>query len=100
IARDMLGIAEDDPRPLTVTGGLPYFGGPGNNYSMHGIASMCDRLRAAPGTTGLVTALGWYVTKHAIGVYGTTPPSTPWTAVNGTSLQNAIDAEPHPALVE
>ncbi len=35
-----LGLAEDDPRGLTVTGGLPFFGGPGNNYSMHGIAEM------------------------------------------------------------
>jgi len=100
IARDMLGIPEDDPRPLTVTGGLPYFGGPGNDYSMHGIASMCDRLREAPGTTGLVTALGWYVTKHAIGVYGTTPPSRPWTTVDAAAIQATIHSEPHPALVE
>ncbi len=32
----------------------------------------------APGTVGLVTALGWYLTKHAIGVYATSPPSRPW----------------------
>ena len=36
------------PRGLTVTGGLPYFGGPGNNYSTHGIAEMVARCRAAP----------------------------------------------------
>jgi len=34
-----IGISQDDPRPLTLTGGLPYFGGPGNNYSMHAIVS-------------------------------------------------------------
>jgi acetyl-CoA C-acetyltransferase len=100
IGRDMLGIAEDDRRPLTVTGGLAYFGGPGNDYSMHAIASMCDRLRDAPGTVGLVTALGWYLTKHAIGVYATSPPSRPWTPVDGAALQRAVDAEPGPALVE
>jgi acetyl-CoA C-acetyltransferase len=100
IGRDMLGVAEDDPRPLTVTGGLAYFGGPGNDYSMHAIATMCERLRAAPGTVGLVTALGWYLTKHAIGVYATTPPSRPWTAVDGAAVQRAVDAEPGPALVE
>jgi len=38
VTRDMLGIAENDTRPLTVTGGLPYFGGPGNNYVMHAMA--------------------------------------------------------------
>ena len=35
---DALGLATDDPRGLTLTGGLPYFGGPGNSYSLHGIA--------------------------------------------------------------
>ena len=100
IGRDMLGIPEDDPRPLTVTGGLAYFGGPGNDYSMHAIASMCDRLRDAPGTVGLVTALGWYLTKHAIGVYATSPPSRPWMAVDGAAVQRTVDAEPGPALVE
>jgi len=100
IACDMLGIPDGDPRPLTVTGGLPYFGGPGNDYAMHGIASMYERLRAAPGATGLVTAVGWYLTKHAVGVYGTTPPSRPYAVVDSARLQAAIDGEPHPALVE
>ena len=37
---------------LTVTGGLPYFGGPGNNYTTHGIAAVTDALRdsAGPGS--------------------------------------------------
>ena len=35
---DGLGLRPDDPRGLTVTGGLPFFGGAGNNYSMHAIA--------------------------------------------------------------
>jgi acetyl-CoA C-acetyltransferase len=100
IGRDMLGIGEDDPRPLTVTGGLAYFGGPGNDYSMHAIASMCDRLRAGPATVGLVSALGWYLTKHAIGVYATAPPARPWTPVDGMALQRTIDAESAPTLVE
>ena len=46
--RDGLGIPAGDPRPLTMTGGLPFFGGAGNNYSMHGIASMIRALRARP----------------------------------------------------
>ena len=29
------------PRPLTATGGLAYFGGPGNNYSMPEAVSDC-----------------------------------------------------------
>jgi acetyl-CoA C-acetyltransferase len=48
IARNELGIADDDSRCLTVTGGLACFGGPGNAYSLHAIATMMDRLRDAP----------------------------------------------------
>jgi acetyl-CoA C-acetyltransferase len=98
LARDALGIPLDDPRPLTVTGGLPYAGGPGNNYTMHAIATMMDRLRAAPRSVGLVSGLGWYVTKHAVGVYATEPGPTPWRPPDARGLQSALDATPHPAL--
>jgi acetyl-CoA C-acetyltransferase len=60
-----LGLAEDDPRGFSVTGGLPYAGGPGNSYTLHSLASMATRLRETPGSTGLVTGNGWYLTKHA-----------------------------------
>ena len=63
-----------DPRPLTLTGGLPFFGGPGNNYSLHGIAEMAHTLRAAPGHLGLVLANGGWMTKEAAGVYSTEKP--------------------------
>lgn len=72
------GVAEDDPRGLTVTGGLPYAGGPGNNYPMHSLARTIERLRAHPGAKGLITGNGWYVTKHSACVFGTEPnPNTP-----------------------
>jgi acetyl-CoA C-acetyltransferase len=35
---DHLQLPCDGSRALTLTGGLPYFGGPGNNYSMHALA--------------------------------------------------------------
>ena len=74
-----LGLRLDEPgRPLTVTGGLTFAGGPGNNYATHSIATMVERLRADPGALGLVTALGWYLTKHSVGVYGTEPPPRPF----------------------
>jgi acetyl-CoA C-acetyltransferase len=75
IAADELGLPLDDPaRPLTVTGGMTFAGGPGNNYGTHGVASVVGALRSHPGSRGLVTGLGWYVTKHSVGVYGTEPP--------------------------
>ena len=74
IAAEELGLPDDDPaRPLTVTGGLTFAGGPGNNYGTHAVATMVGALRADPGSLGLVTGLGWYVTKHSVGIYGTEP---------------------------
>ena len=74
IAAAELGLPDDDPdRPLTVTGGLTFAGGPGNNYGTHSLATMVGVLRADPGSTGLTTGLGWYVSKHSIGLYGTEP---------------------------
>lgn len=100
IARDMLGIAPGDPRPLTVTGGLPYFGGPGNNYVSHSIAAMVEKLRTDRGTLGLVTANGWYVTKHSAGIYSTDPPKNTWRRIDPEVDQAPIDAEPHPAFAD
>lgn len=98
IARDMLGIPPGDQRPLTVTGGLPYFGGPGNNYVTHSIAAMVETLRAGRGKLGLVTANGWYVTKHSTGIYSTDPPKNAWQRTDPGIDQARIDAEPHPAF--
>jgi acetyl-CoA C-acetyltransferase len=90
VAVGSLGLAPDDGRGLTVTGGLPYFGGPGNNYSLHAIAAMVERLRSHGGT-GLVTALGWYLTKHAAGVYGATAPPGGWRPGDTRRVQASID---------
>jgi acetyl-CoA C-acetyltransferase len=74
-AREM-GLPVDDPdRPLTLTGGLTFGGGPGNNYTSHGIAQLVAALRAEPGSVGLATGVGWYATKHSVGVYGSRPPA-------------------------
>ncbi len=93
-----LGIAEDDPRGLTVTGGLPYFGGAGNNYVMHSIVTMMEKVRAKPGSFGLVTANGWYVTKHALGIYSTTPVKGAWRREDPKTYQRDIDAMAHPEV--
>ncbi len=99
IARAMLGVSEGDARPLTVTGGLPYHGGPGNNYTMHGIATMMGKVREAPGTIGLVTGLGWYITKHSVGIYSTAPKAGPWMREDPKRYQTELDDMPHPELV-
>lgn len=88
---EAVGLALDDPRGLTVTGGLPFFGGPGNNYMTHAIACMAQRLRREPGSLGLVTGVSWYMSKHAIGVYSTTPPPNGWRYSDTTQAQRQID---------
>jgi len=90
LATDAIGIRLDDHRALTVTGGLPYFGGPGSNYTLHAIATVVNRLRA-DGGIGLITSFGWYATKHAVGVYGAAPPASGYRVADTSASQRAID---------
>jgi acetyl-CoA C-acetyltransferase len=71
-ATDALGLSPEDPRPLTVTGGLAYHGGPSSNYMSHAISHVTERLRAAGGT-GMVTGVGMHMTKHVAAVWSTEP---------------------------
>jgi acetyl-CoA C-acetyltransferase len=75
VARDSFDIASDDPRPLTVTGGLPYHGGPGSNYVTHSIANTMHWLRAGQGEHALVHGNGYYLTKHSVGLYSRHAPA-------------------------
>jgi acetyl-CoA C-acetyltransferase len=99
VAAREIGLPEGDPaRPLTVTGGLTFAGGPWNNYVMHSIATLTELLRESPGARGLITANGGYLTKHSFGVYSATPPSG---AFRWEDVQQAVDAEPtRTALVQ
>src|SRR5215203_1266792 len=83
-----------DGRPLTVTGGLGFAGGPANNYPTHAIAAMVDACRQDPGSIGMVSALGWYVTKHSIGLYSTAPPARGFSRVDPAITQATVDALP------
>ena len=79
IAALELGLPVGDPeRQLTVTGGLTFAGGPGNNYTSHAVANLVPLLRADPSSYGLATALGWYLTKHAATVLSARPPRAPY----------------------
>jgi acetyl-CoA C-acetyltransferase len=90
-------IGLDTSKPLTITGGLTFNGGPLNDYVMHSIATAVDRLRAAPGERGLITANGGYLTKHAFGVYSTEPPAVPF---QHQDLQSEVDTMPTREVVK
>ena len=76
-AIENLGLDESDSRGFTTSGGLPYAGGPGNNYTLHSVATMLERLRGQPGASGLVTGNGWYLTKHSANVLSSAEPDAP-----------------------
>ena len=93
---DEFGLAADDPRGLTLTGGLPYFGGPGNSYSLHGIAETVAEMRDKPGSFGLVGANGGVMSKYSVGVYSTSYAA--WEADRSQALQDDIAALPKVAV--
>jgi acetyl-CoA C-acetyltransferase len=84
-----LGLSFD--RPLTVTGGLTFGGGPLNNYVMHSIARMVELNRENPGKVGLITANGGYLSKHAFGIYSSQPPEKDFQYAD---LQADVDKTP------
>jgi acetyl-CoA C-acetyltransferase len=94
-AKDALGLDTNDGRKLTVTGGLPYHGGPGSAFGTHSLGDMVRTLRADPGSTGLVTAVGMHMTKHAATVLSTTPgtPGQP-----DPQLQERLDDLPRKTI--
>ncbi len=94
VATRSLGLADDDPRPLTVTGGLGFAGGPVNNYPAHAIARMVEVLRADPAAYGCTTALGWYISKHATGIWSASPPEHGFRRVDSAASQARVDARP------
>lgn len=97
LASEALGVDWRE-KPCTVTGGLPFFGGAGNNYSMHAIATMAERLRAEPGAYGLVLANGGFLSKEAAGVYSTKPVKA-WRPRPADAVQAGISSATGPALL-
>jgi acetyl-CoA C-acetyltransferase len=97
-ARDALGIGDEDARPLTVTGGLPYHGGAGSNYMSHSIATMADVLRREPGSYGTVSGVGMHMTKHVYGVYSTEPG--PVAPPEQAAVQARVDSAGRPTITD
>ena len=95
-AMDAMGIAPDDPRGLTVTGGLPFFGGPGNNYATHAVATMVERLRVRPGERGLVFANGGHMSKFGAIVLSSLPAAWREVTVIPPATAPAVAVDWHP----
>jgi acetyl-CoA C-acetyltransferase len=100
IIKKEIGIDENDPRDLTITGGLPYFGGPWSNYSMHAIITAVNLIRKIPSLKIMVVSNGGYNTKQSFGIYGTKPPFKSWTEFDDAKIQRSIleKALPEPVI--
>ncbi len=93
-----LGVHGDDARQLTLAGGIPYHGGPGNDYVTHAIGSALARLRDRDDETVLVHGNGYFLTKHAVGVYSSEPPTALPEPAGG--VQDRVDAAAAPVPVD
>ena len=85
-----IGLGMDDPRGLTITGGLPYFGAPISNYSMHAIVTAVERIREKPSTKAFVAALGGINTKPSFCIYGDEPSDRLWGERDDSGIQEDI----------
>ena len=66
-----LGLTPD--RPLTVTGGMAFAGGPLNNFVLQALVKLVARLRADPGSVALLTAVSGILTKQGVSLWSTEP---------------------------
>ena len=64
----------DLSRDLTVTGGMPFAGGPFNNYVLQSTCRMAELLRQGAGKTGLVSSVSGLMTKHGFGLWASESP--------------------------
>lgn len=62
-------------RPLTVTGGMPFSGGPYNNYVFQATCRVAELLRQGNGRTALVSCVSGVLTKQAFGIWSVDAPS-------------------------
>ncbi|MHA2035614.1 MAG: hypothetical protein ACW972_02845 [Promethearchaeota archaeon] len=100
IIRNALNIEEEDPRPLTITGGMPFFGGPWNNYSLHPVITAVDLIRKNPSLKIMQVANGGWNTKLSTTIYGKTPPTKPWSTEEFSKMQEEIEKEALPKPVK
>ncbi|MGH9078764.1 MAG: acetyl-CoA synthetase [Acidimicrobiales bacterium] len=78
-------------RPISVTGGLAYHGGPGSNYMTHSLATMVEELRRDPGSLGMVSGVGMHINKHVFAAYSTEPGVLVPPDDSSVSAQGAMD---------
>jgi acetyl-CoA C-acetyltransferase len=86
-----LGIA--DHAGMSFTGGMPFAGGPFNNFVLHATAQLAHQLRTTPGGRGLITTVSGVLTKQGVAIWGTDPSPTGYTSIDVTPATAAATEE-------
>ena len=79
---DALGIVER--RPVSITGGMTFGGGPLNNFVLQATVAMAEKLRAGESDRGLVTGVSGLLHKPGLHVWSTSPSPEGFRAVDVT----------------
>lgn len=93
-ARDALGISDWPGDKVSVTGGLPYGGGPASSYMLTSLVKMVEKLRGDPGSFGLLTGVGMMMSNHVFAIYSGKPPAPHLRPVDNAALQAMVDSIP------
>lgn len=88
---EALGLAPDATRSFT--GGMPFAGGPFNNFVLHATAQLAKRLRGESGTRGLVSTVSGVLTKQGFAIWGSEANPQGFRAVDVTSEAQAQTLE-------
>ncbi|AMO72896.1 hypothetical protein [Sphingorhabdus sp. M41] len=79
LAMDALGSPDRSLSSYTLTGGLSFFGGPGNSYSAHGMVALVQALRKDGSKPGMISANGGVINKESVGIYAAQPVADQWS---------------------
>jgi len=90
-ARDALGISECSGERLTLTGGLPYAGGPASSYMLTSIVAAVRRLRLDRRAKALISGLGMMMSNHVFALYAAAPPGREIGQPDGAAVQARLD---------
>jgi acetyl-CoA C-acetyltransferase len=99
LALPALGTTVEDGRPLSLTGGLAFAGGPGNAYVLHSLATALERVRADGMIRILVTGIGMANTKHTATVLSGAR-GIPEAASGTVSLREPTGERPVPVVAQ
>jgi acetyl-CoA C-acetyltransferase len=78
-------------KPLTVTGGMTFGGGPLNNYVLQATCKMAQILRSDPGAKGMVTSVSGMLTKQGFGLWSTESGGQRFANVDVSDEVMAVD---------